>query len=293
MASKLPGVLPLAAAAVVFAWASSPNSSSLAGHVQPRPAAPARQIAAVPRPAPSPEPTNPFTLQPGPTQPLPLPVIGRTRSRAVCTALRQAVAPAVAAAMQTDRSYAELRRALYDYTVNGSEASRDLKIMQMDRNVQAMVKSTDALDKALGSHAFDAPANASSSDAQAMIGMRQTMRGVLEAQKVQLDAMSGFIETERMRRFGTLSEGESAMRTATGTDIRSNAGPTAGGGLATPSPSSAFLQDSNTVFKSTTGKITLDDARNLDRDLADIAAYTTRREDAATKIIVSAANLCH
>lgn len=193
--------------------------------------------------------------------------------------------------MQTDKSYATLRKSLYDYTVYSSEASRDLKIMQMDRDVQAMVKSTDALDKALASHAFDAPANASSTDVQAMTGMRQTMRGVLEAQKVELDAMSGFIETERMRRFGTPSEGENAMRNATGSDIRSNTGPTSGG-LATPSPSYAFLQDSNAMFKNPSGKISLDDARNLDRDLGDIAAYTEKREQAATKIIVPAANLC-
>jgi len=38
------------------------------------------------------------------------------------------------------------------------------------------------------------------------------LEGVLAAQKVQLDAMSGFVETERMRRFGTLSESEQNMQ---------------------------------------------------------------------------------
>lgn len=287
-------MLALAAAAVFALASSSPNPSPAPGPAHTKHPAAVRQTAAAARPAPSPEPSNPFTLEPGPPRPLPLPVIGTTKARAVCTALRQAVAPAVTAAMRTDKAYADLRKSLYNYLVFESETTRDLRLMQMDRNVQAMVKSTDDLDKALASHAFDVPANASSADSQALVGMRQTMRGVLEAQKIQLDAMSGFIETERMQRFGTPSEGESAMQNATGSDIRNNtnSGLTANG-MATPSPSYGFLKDSNTILKIPPSKISLDQAHLLDHDLADIAAYTAKREEAASKIIIPAANLCH
>lgn len=287
-------MLALAAAAVFALASSSPNPSAAPRTAHPHHPATVRQTAAAARPAPSPEPSNPFTLEPGPPRPLPLPVIGSTKSRAVCTALRQAVAPAVTAAMRTDKAYADLRKSLYDYLVYETETSRDLRLMQMDRNVQAMVKSTDDLDKALASHAFDVPANASSADSQAMTAMRSTMRGVLEAQKVQLDAMSGFIETERMQRFGTPSEGENAMQNATASDVRNPVNPgLTGGGQSTPSPSYGFLKDSNTILKNPTSKISLDQARVLDHDLADIAAYTAKREDAASKVIIPAANLCH
>ena len=290
-------VLALAAAAVL-ALAASPVPSPSPGHpVARHTAAPhhtAAVAAATARPAPSPEPSNPFTLAPGPVpSALPLPQIGRTRSRAVCTALRVAVAPAVQAAMLNDKTYGDLRKGVYDYTVYGTETSRDLKLMQMDNKVQAMVKSTDELDKALASHAFDPPPGARPEDAQAMSAMRSTMRGVLEAQKVQLDAMSGFVETERMRRFGQPSESEAALRRSTGPDVNSaSGGQQLGSGYSTPPPSSGFLRDTSMVFKNPPGHISLDDAHHLDRDLGDIAAFTARREDAASKVIIPATNLC-
>jgi hypothetical protein len=269
------------AAALALAYASA-SPAPAARHT----AAPKAAVTA--RPAASAEP-NPFTLDPNsPASPLPLPVIGTTRTRAVCTALRQAVAPAVAAAMNNDKAYQGFRKWLFDYTVKATEISRDLKLMQMDREVQAVVKSTDELDRALNSHAFDPPANASSKDVEAMAAMRKTLRGVLEAQKVQLEAMSGFVETERMGRFGRNSEQQDAVKAATGPET-GNLRPSSG---ATPVPSSGFLRDSSMVFKQPPGTITLDNAHNLDKDLGDIAAFTARREDAASKVIIPATNLC-
>jgi hypothetical protein len=270
------------AAALALAYASA-SPAPAARHT----AAP-RAASVTPRPASSTEP-NPFTLDPNsPATPLPLPVIGTTRTRAVCSALRQAVAPAVAAAMTNDKAYQGFRKWLFDYTVKATETSRDLKLMQMDREVQATVKSTESLENALNSHAFDAPPNATSKDAETMAAMRKTLRGVLEAQKIQLDAMSGFVETERMGRFGRNSEQQDAVKAATGPET-GNLRPSSG---ATPAPSSGFLRDSSLVFKQPPGSITLDNAHNLDKDLANIAAYTAGREDAASKVIIPATNLC-
>jgi hypothetical protein len=133
---------------------------------------------------------------------------------------------------------------LWDYTVQGTETSRDLKLMQMDHTVQGMVKTVDELETALASPAFVAPPNAAPKDAQALAAMRQTLRGVLDAQKVQLDAMSGFVETERMSRFGKMSESEANL-------ARSNGQETLTGNPLQPNPNSteapnfAFLRDSS------------------------------------------------
>lgn len=246
---------------------------------------------ATPVPKPSPQPTNPFNLNPipAPTSTA-LPIIGTTRSRALCSSMRKVVAPAVLAAMTSDKTYEGFRKSLYDYTVNATETSRDLKLMQMDRTVQSMVKSVDDLETALNSHGFDAPPNATAKDAETMATMRKTLRGVLDSQKVQLDAMSGFVETERMSRFGRLNETESALQRATGPDTGASMGQVSPN--ATPNPGYAFLKDSSVIFKTPRGKISLDDAHNLDRDLGDLAAVTAKREDAATKVIVPATQLC-
>ncbi|HEY4441446.1 MAG TPA: hypothetical protein VGN14_13390 [Candidatus Elarobacter sp.] len=245
---------------------------------------------ASPSPAPRPQPTNPFNLNPIPAS-TSLPIIGSTRSRAICTAIRRAVAPAVVAAMTNDKTYSGFRKNMYDYIVYGNESTKDMKLYQMDHTVQSMVKSVDDLETALNSHNFDIPQNASPRDAQALGDVRKSLRGVLEAQKVQLDAMSGFVETERMSRFGKSNESEQNMANATGQNNRpgTQQGPSA---FPTDAPTRAFLRDSNDIFRRPQGQFTMHDAQNLDRDLGDIAAFTAKREDAASKAIIPATQLC-
>jgi hypothetical protein len=242
-----------------------------------------------PPPTPAPAPTNPFNLNPIPASSA-LPIIGTTRSRALCSAMRRVVAPAVLAAMKNDKTYDGFRKNLWDYTVNGTEASRDLKLMQMDRTVQSMVKSVDDFETALNSHGFDSPPNAAQKDAQALDSMRQTLRGVLQSQKVQLDVMSGFVETERMSRFGRMSESEANLARATSPDQSQL--PNQPNAIASEAPNYAFLRDSSSVFKNPGSKISLDVAHNLDRDLGDLAAVTSKREDNASKVIIPATQLC-
>jgi hypothetical protein len=241
---------------------------------------------ATPAPVPQPTPTNPFNLNPIP-QSTTLPLIGTTRAKPVCTAIRRAIAPAVAAALKNDRTYGGLRKRIFDYVVKDSNEARDLHLMQMDHEVDLMVKNVDALTEAIKSPALDIPASAKPEDAKTLRDLRSTLSGVLAAQKVQLDAMSGFVETERMRRFGTLSESEANMQRSNG----SNVAP--GGVLQTPTPLSGFLRDTQTTFDPRHKTVTsLNDAHLLDRDLGDIAAYTTKHEDAASKVIIPAANSC-
>jgi hypothetical protein len=243
---------------------------------------------ASPAPVPKPAPTNPFNLDPIP-QATTLPVIGTTRAKPICTAIRRAIAPAVAAALKNDQTYGGLRKRIFDYVVKDSNEARDLHLMQMDREVDKMVKNVDTLQDALKSPALDVPATAKPEDAKTLRDLRSTLTAVLIAQKVQLNAMSGFVETERMRRFGTLSESEQNMANSNAPSVMTSRN----GQLQTPTPVSAFLRDAQTTFDPQHKTVSsLNDAHLLDRDLGDIAAFTTKHEDAAAKVIIPAANSC-
>jgi hypothetical protein len=237
-------------------------------------------------PAPKPEPTNPFNLNPI-APPTSLPLIGTTRSKPVCTAIRRAVAPAVAAAMKNDQTYGVLRKTIFEYVVKDSDPARDLHLMQMDRQVDGMVKNMDAIETALKSPALDIPATAKPEDAKTLRDLRKSLASVWAAQKTELNAMSGFVETERMRRFGQLNETELAMQRST----TPNYAP--GGVLVTPAPISGFLRDTKDAFNPQHPTVsTLNDAHLLDRDLGDIADVVNRFEESASKVIIPAANGC-
>ncbi|HEY6235260.1 MAG TPA: hypothetical protein VIW69_09195 [Candidatus Elarobacter sp.] len=72
--------------------------------------------------------------------------------------------------------------------------------------VDKIVKDVDTLESALRSPALDAGPATKPEDASTLRELRAAMAAVLVAQRVQLSAMNGFVETERMRRFGQLSE---------------------------------------------------------------------------------------
>lgn len=250
-------------------------------------------VLALASPAPQPAPTNPFNLDPIPAG-TPFPVIGTTRSRSLCSAMHQVIAPAVAAAMKSDKTYAGFRTSLRDYLITATTSSRDMKITVMDRTVQSMVKSVDALETAVNSKDWEPPANAAPQDKAALANIHQSMTGVLNAQKVQLDAMSGWLETERARTFGQLSETERNMRNsmnpASTPPIPGIVNPMAPD-VANDDTSYAFKRDSSTFFQGSS-KVSLTQANNLDRDLGDIAKFTSQREAAAARVIIPATTLC-
>ena len=246
-------------------------------------------LLASPAPVPQPTPTNPFNLNPIPA-PSNLPLIGTTRAKPVCTAIRRAVAPAVAAAMRNDQTFVGLRKTIFDYVIKDTEEARDLHLMQMDRQVDGMVKNVDTIEEALKSANLDIPGTAKPEDAKTLRDLRRSLSAILTAQKAEVNTMSGFVETERMRRFGQLSESELNLQ-------RSNLPNTAtgpGGTIPSPIPVSGFLRDTSTAFNPAHQSIghSLNDAHLLDRDLGDIATIVGKYEEAASKVIIPAANSC-
>lgn len=239
-------------------------------------------VLALASPSPHPLPTNPFNLNPIPRA-TSLPIIGTTRTRQVCTAIRRGVKPALESAMQNDAIYGGIRKKIYDYIAKESEQTRDLRLMQMDAKVQDLVKSTDALETALKDSSFVPGPKVRPEDVKTLSDLHDSLSGVLAAQKVQLDVLSGFVSTEQARRFGKLDESQQAMQSATAPQPNMTFAPLTG-----------FLRDKQDAFSTLKNPRVsgLSSAVKLDRDFGDISSYTAKREAAATRTIVQAAAAC-
>lgn len=211
-------------------------------------------------------------------------MIGTTRSRSVCSAIRDGVKPALDAATTNDMIYTSMRKSVFNYVARDSEEARDLRIVQMDRQIADLVKSTKALEEATNSYTFKPAPSTSADETTLMKRLQGSLKGILSAQKIQLDAMSGFVETERSRRFGKLDEAQQ--------QIAGSLSPTNKVG-SSPSPVTGFLADSqHTLVSPHSTPVGLQGANLLDRDLGDIQNVTARREAIATKAIIDAAALC-
>ncbi len=241
---------------------------------------------ASPAPVPKPAPTNPFNLDPIPLATT-LPLIGTTRAKPVCTAIRRAIAPAVAAALKNDQTYGGLRKRIFDYVVKDSNEARDLHLMQMDREVDKMVKDVDTLESALRSPAFDVTATTKPEDAKTLRDLRAAMARVLVAQKIQLNEMSGFVEGQRTGRFAKLNEAEQNMQHVL---WPTTAKPVGNGALYTPPPRAVGESGQASGGHAPVGG--LRGALLFDRDLGDISKLTAQYEDAASKLIIPAVNDC-
>lgn len=237
-------------------------------------------------PAPQPTATNPFTLEP--IQRTPPPTIGTTRSKPLCSALRTVVAPALQAAMASDRLYTTLRGRIFDYVVKDAESVRDLHLMQMDHQVDLMVKQIDALETALKDPLLEATNVSATDDQKSLKDIKATLNGVLAAQKMEENVLSGFVESERMRRFAQPDEAAQQMMNSLQPNLPA-------GSFATQPPISGYLNDQQAV-NAALGQhqvaASLHDAHKLDDDLGNIQTYTSRWEEAANRAIVPAAGRC-
>ncbi len=240
-------------------------------------------------PSPVPAPSVPPAAGPSPVETT-LPIIGTTRAKPVCTAIRRALAPAVAAALRNDRTYGGVRKRIFDYLVKDSSDARDLHLMQMDREVDKMAKDVATLEAALRSPALDVTPTTKPEDAQRLRELRAAMAKVLLAEKIELNAMSGFVEGERTGRFAKLNESQQSMQHVlwATTDLA----PRGSGPLDTPPPPSVSAADAAKPSSGHAPVAGLRGAMLFDRDLGDIAKLTAAYEDAATNLIVPAANDC-
>jgi hypothetical protein len=190
--------------------------------------------------------------------------------------------------MANDRLYSTLRSRIFDYVVKDQESVRDLHLMQMDHQVDLMVKQINDLEAALKDPLLDPSSASSADDQKSLRDLKATLTGVLNAQKTEETVMSGFVETERMRRFAQPDETLQQMMQATSPTLSAGAYPT-------QPPITGYLNDqqaTNVALGQHQVAASLHDAHKLDDDLGKIQSYTGRWEDAATRVIVPAAGRC-
>lgn len=216
--------------------------------------------------SPEPQPTNPFNLNPV----SPLPVIGTTRSRSLCTALRRSVLPALDASKKNEATFVAGRGLIYQYTIQNEGPGKDFKLFQLDqKTITAMEANRTAFDRFLADPALVPRGARNPGDAALLERLQGQIRGLREAQEREINALSGFLETERMSRYRKRSETEEAMRSAVG----AGSAPTIAG-------DEKVMRDYAIYFNDPRGSISLANARAIDDDLAAIQRVATIGSDA-------------
>lgn len=173
-----------------------------------------------PSPSPQPEPTNPFTLTPNTPPPASnLPVIGTTRSRMLCTALRRSVNPAVDAAKKNDAQFTGARGAFFKYYTQNEGLGKDFILFKIDQTtLTQMQKNLDAYDALIADPALTVLAYRNEADIQVVEQIKSRAKVLHAAQDLEIQMLSGLLETERMNRYRQPSELEQGMKVALGTD---------------------------------------------------------------------------
>jgi hypothetical protein len=170
--------------------------------------------------APSPEPTNPFTLTPASPNPVTLPVIGVTHSRTLCTALRRSVLPAVDVAKQNEVQFASARKMFFKYYVQNDEGpGKDFILFRLDQTtIAAMQRNLGSYDALLSDPALVVQAYRNPDDARVAAELKKRAQVLRAAQDLEINVVNGLMETERNKRYQKPSELEQSMKVALGTD---------------------------------------------------------------------------
>ncbi|MGZ6159611.1 MAG: hypothetical protein ACXWMZ_08970 [Vulcanimicrobiaceae bacterium] len=138
---------------------------------------------------------------PAPTPPLvPLKTIANVRSTPFCSALRETVAPAIAALIGNDDLISASPRGFAAYSKDAyfwqSNASATLDVARIESLITPIVKNTKSVEALLSSHRFSATPQ--SDDDTALVRIRDRLRDVLTQQKRALNIISGFVDTEQL-----------------------------------------------------------------------------------------------
>jgi hypothetical protein len=216
--------------------------------------------------------------EPTPAAESPLPDIGRTHSRTVCSVMRDTVGPAILATQRADKHFADARDALFSYVTETNTGARNLKHAQLDRVAVAMAEEVRKLKTAIEDPAFAAAAPPpASGEAAALFDARAALRTLYDNELAQLNALSGFVTTERFAQIRTELEEADLIRKVS--DLPARGAPAFGPGA--DRPTSAQQRPNQ-----------LANAHELDRWTGRVAAETTKNEEAASRVILRVAALC-
>ncbi|HEX5275670.1 MAG TPA: hypothetical protein VFW34_10380 [Candidatus Rubrimentiphilum sp.] len=132
------------------------------------------------------------TPAPSPAPLTPLKVIGSVRSTPFCTALRETIAPAIAAVLSNDDLIASSKPAFatlyHDDVLSRSEARAHLDLNRLESLITPIVANVKRADGLLANKPSDRKLQA----------MRDKLQAVLAQQKESLNVISGFVATEQL-----------------------------------------------------------------------------------------------
>ncbi|MDQ2681241.1 MAG: hypothetical protein M3Y21_09550 [Candidatus Eremiobacteraeota bacterium] len=174
---------------------------------------------------------------PSPT-PEPLKEIGHVRSSAVCSHLRNIVAPVVYGFSANDRILFGWRLDMGKFrgdVQSGSSGRKELDLVRMDNLTHKLVENINIIENVLV-HTKDDYHSKNSKETATLAALDARMRDVLARQKFALDQVSGFVETTRFQNLAAAGgQYQGAINEKTKTDTASRFAGTPLG-EATPAP---------------------------------------------------------
>jgi len=230
---------------------------------------------------PSPEPTNPFTLTNTPA-PVPLTVIGGTRSRQLCTALRRSVLPAVDVARKNDVQFGGARNYWFKYYTQNEGLGKDFILFKLDQTtLVSMQKNLDQYDKLIDDPALVARGYQNPDDVKLVSELKARAKVLHAAQDLEIQILSGLLETERMNRYRKPSETEQSMKVALGTDQ-----------LPAASGDEKTIEQYYDYFHGVAGLGSLGTAKAIDRDLGVLQDIHQKSANTLQQTVADAQKKC-
>jgi hypothetical protein len=141
-------------------------------------------------------------------------IIGRVRAvRLPCALVRDLVGPAVSASMDVDAAFTTARAQLGDYALAGrhrdaANAAQTMAMQRLDRTIAQMARGVGTIRRALGD-----PRIAPQHDADVQ-ALRDALEKLYAAEDQKLNAVSGYVEGERMGQLRADDESMWQMRSA-------------------------------------------------------------------------------
>lgn len=148
--------------------------------------------------------------------PTPLPEIGRVRSNALCTTLRQNIAPTILGLIKNDEIIGAGHRAFLKMgrdQAGTSTAAIDIDKLYLQQVETRLVHNLQVVDKMLADDKRF-PATPRSADERDAVTMKSQLLAVAESQRKALDLVSGTLETEALGQMQ--HEFSTQMQSATG-----------------------------------------------------------------------------
>ncbi|MGR4064516.1 MAG: hypothetical protein ACLQPV_03620 [Vulcanimicrobiaceae bacterium] len=225
----------------------------------------------------------------------PLPVIARTVSRRVCSALRTHIGPAIGMMIQNDENIAKGVPLFAQYnTANGekSDPARNIALLRMENLVSPLANNSIAIQQALNDPALFPPA-ARNPDDETLLAMRDKLLQAWASQNLSLDIINGFVATQQMGDLQHADEGMLSQMSAPDTTKGNNTPPTANPLLSDPNqaglPADPYVINPATIPGLTLG---YNPVTRLAEGLKWTQAQTAERERTATQVVLQTTALC-